>query len=184
MPTPDDLSPEDQIVFWIGSIALLDVAIESELRNVWISLVGGHSSASTRIQPDRFATVLSDIRRMLEDPRVLLEDPDAVRQLIAEVGDVHAQRNELAHNAFMIDSTGVMRAGGSAHRTPRSKRTWTAEKSKALSVRARRVMIRVHALAELKPGINIDHDGLLPREWCWAVVRDNFKMNDAGGITV
>jgi hypothetical protein len=183
---PDDLEYPAQLVYWVGAVCLADVQIEIQLRSVWTSLAGGRSGAAERVQPDRYSMVIRDCRKMLEDDRILLEDRKAVLRLFADASDVHQQRNDLAHGAFVLDGDEFHPMATSPFRPTKSRRVWTPQKAKNLQLRARRLQSRAWSLAALRPGVEYvqEHDRMMSRAWCYAVIRDEFTLTDRGGIQV
>jgi hypothetical protein len=184
MATPDELGTADKIIYWIGAICLIDVSIENELRAVWLSLAGGSSGAASNVIPERFANILSGCTSMLKDPRVFVRDRPAMMNVLAAAGDIHSQRNELVHSVYFFDGQQFAPIAMPYCRSV-ANRTWTPAKAKALRDRAGRVSVQVNAMARLRPVVGgPEPDPSTSPEWCLAVIRGDFTVNDNGGITV
>ena len=101
---PGDLSPEDQLTYWIGNIIRNDVFAEDEARLTWYTLAG--PGPANRLIDRDLARVLDQCRKMIASPSI----HDDIRKIASGAFDAtaraHRTRSELAHDRWMHDLFG------------------------------------------------------------------------------
>src|SRR5687768_10231924 len=97
---------ERELESYVGRVVLADVQLELHLRQLFGDLVG--LSHAWVLVPDNFTPLLdSCIHLLAAHPRLTTQQRKWAKGAMSAVKAVHASRNRVAHDVFVVDSAQV-----------------------------------------------------------------------------
>lgn len=175
----------DELDLLLGRIARVDVAVEFQLRQLWIELVV--PSAAIALVPDNLRMLADNISRMLKSGPVPPERQALCQACLDEAKSAHKQRGDVLHQLWTPPTepdTSWTRQKFGTSRDRLGNTTIEMTRAEVEAVLAR--LERIHARCWMLPFAVMEYTkpGMAGPQDLWEIVADNFTFVADGGIVV